>query len=150
MRLAIASSARARGGVLSQEEVEQLQYADMLIDVSKNHNSPNCQVILEEDENLSKLGFPTVQYYTVADHAKAVKWLYLGGQLDFSATILCSNNESVNMWNALAQGMNSSQEHVLRSKDCISKVDDMKGHLKKCLTLQCSMHSIRMEYLIMS
>jgi hypothetical protein len=128
MRLAIASSARAHGGVLSQDEVEQLQYADMPIDVSKNHNSPNCQVILEEDENLSKLGFLTVQYYTMADHAKAVKWLYPGGQLDFSATILCSNNESVYMWNAIAQGMNSSQKHVLRSKDCFSEVDDMKGH----------------------
>jgi hypothetical protein len=126
MRLAIASSAHARGGVLSQEEVEQLQYADMLIDVRKNFNSPNCQVILEEDENLFKLGFPTVQYYTVADHVKAVKWLYPGGQLDFSATILCSNNEIVDMWNAVAQGMNSSQEHVLRSKNCFSKVDDMK------------------------
>jgi hypothetical protein len=68
MCLAIASSANARGGVLSQEEVEQLQYADMLIDVSKNCNPPNCHIILEEDENLSKLGFLTVQYYTMADH----------------------------------------------------------------------------------
>jgi hypothetical protein len=87
---------------LSQEEVEQLQYSDMLIDVSKNRNSPNCQVILEEDENLSKLGFLTVEYYTMADHAKAVEWLYPGGQLDFSATILCSYNESVDMLNAVA------------------------------------------------
>jgi hypothetical protein len=96
MCLATAAGARACGGLLSQEEEEQLQYADMLIDVSNNHNSPWCQVIQEEDENISKLGFPFMKYYTEADHARAVEWLYPGGQLDFSATILCSNNASVN------------------------------------------------------
>jgi hypothetical protein len=34
MRLAGAVAARANGGVLSQEENEQLQYAETLIDVS--------------------------------------------------------------------------------------------------------------------
>jgi hypothetical protein len=57
MHLATAAAARACGGLLSQEE-EQLQYADMLIDVSNNHNSPWCQVIQKEYENISKLGFP--------------------------------------------------------------------------------------------
>ncbi len=53
--------------------------------------------------------------------------------LDFSAIVLCSNNASVDMWNAIAQGMNSSVEHTLRSKDSFSEVDDPKGHLKKML-----------------
>jgi hypothetical protein len=81
----------------------------MLIDVSKNLNSTYCQVIQVEDENVSKLGFPIMQYYTKADYNSAMEWLYQGGQLNFSATILCSNNESVNRWNAVAQGMNSSE-----------------------------------------
>ncbi len=68
---------------------KQLQYADMLIDVSKNLNSTNCQVIEVEDENVSKLGLPIMQYFTEADYDNAVEWLYPGGQLDFSATILC-------------------------------------------------------------
>ena len=34
MRLATAAAAQARGGLLSQEEEEQLRYADMLIDVA--------------------------------------------------------------------------------------------------------------------
>jgi len=55
MRLATAATARARGGIVSQDEEEQLQYADMLIDVSKNLNSNHCQVIEVEDENFSKL-----------------------------------------------------------------------------------------------
>ncbi len=38
------------------------------------------------------------------------------------------------MWNAVAQEMNSSVEHTLRSKDSFSKVDDPKGHLKKMLS----------------
>ncbi len=80
----------------------------MLLDVSNNRNSPWCQVIQQEDEYISKLGFPFMQYYTQANHESAVEWLYPGGQLDFSATILCSNNISVDVWNAIAQGMNSS------------------------------------------
>ncbi len=62
MSLATAAAAQARGGLLSQEEEEQLWYADMLIDVSNNRNSPWCQVIEQEDENVSKLGLPLVQY----------------------------------------------------------------------------------------
>jgi hypothetical protein len=103
MRLATAAAAQAWGGILSQDEEEQLQYADMLIDVSKNRNLIYCQVIQEEDENVSKLGLPIMQYYTKADYDSAVEWLYPGSQLDFSATILCSNNESVDWWNAVAQ-----------------------------------------------
>ncbi len=75
-----------------------------------------------------------MKYYTEADHESAVEWLYPGRQLDFSATILCSNNASVDMWNVIAQGMNSSVEHTLRSKDSLSKVDDPKGHLQQILS----------------
>jgi hypothetical protein len=38
------------------------------------------------------------------------------------------------MWNLAAQKMNPSQEHILRSKDNFSEVDDPKGHLKKMLS----------------
>ena len=91
-------------------------------------------VIEQEDENVSKLGLPFVQYYTQADHMSAVEWLCPRGHLDFSATILCSNNESMDTWNAIAQGMNSSEEHILWSKDSFSKVDDIHGHLNKMLS----------------
>ncbi len=134
MRLATAAAAQACGGLLSQEEEEHLWYREMLIDVIKNCNSLWCQIIQEEDENISKLDFPFMKYYTEADHKGAVEWLYPGRQLDFSATILCSKNASVNTQNAIAQGMNSSVEHTLRSKDSFSKVDDPKGHLKKMLS----------------
>jgi ATP-dependent DNA helicase PIF1 len=75
-----------------------------------------------------------MKYYTEADDKGAVEWLYPGGQLDFSAKILCSNNASVDMWNAIAQLMNSSVEHTLKLKDSFSKVDDPKGPLKKMLS----------------
>jgi hypothetical protein len=39
MCLATAAMAQAHGGLLSQEEEEQIPYADMLIDISKNCNS---------------------------------------------------------------------------------------------------------------
>jgi hypothetical protein len=94
-----------------------------------------CQVIQKEDENIPKLGFPFIKYYTEADHKGAVEGLYPGRQLDFSATILSSNNASVDMWNAIAQGMNSSVEHTLRLKDSFSKVGDPKGLLKKMLSI---------------
>ena len=106
----------------------------MLIDVSKNRNSPHCQVIQVVDENVSQLGFPFMQYYTEANYDSAVEWLYPGGQLDFSATILCCNNASVDGWNAIAQGMNPSEEHILKSKDCFSEVDDINGHHKDMMS----------------
>jgi hypothetical protein len=134
MRLATAAAARARGGHLSHDEEEQLKYADMLIDISMNRNSAQCHVIQRLDENISTLSLPMMKYYTTADHDDAVEWLYPGGQLDFSATVLCCNNESVDMWNLIAQTMNPSQVHILRSKDKFSEVDDPKGHLKKMLT----------------
>jgi hypothetical protein len=134
MHLATAAAAQARGGILSQDEEEQLQYTDMLIDISKNRNSIYCQVIQEEDENVSKLGLPIMQYYTEADYDCAVEWLYPGSNLDFSATILCSNNESVDQWNAVAQDMNTSEEHILKSRDCFLEVDDINGHLKNMMS----------------
>ncbi len=50
MRLATAAAARAQRGLLSQDEEEQLQYADTLIDVSMNCNSAQCHVIQDVDE----------------------------------------------------------------------------------------------------
>jgi hypothetical protein len=38
------------------------------------------------------------------------------------------------MWNAVAQKMNPSQEHMLRSKDSFTEADDPRGHLKKMLS----------------
>jgi hypothetical protein len=38
------------------------------------------------------------------------------------------------MWNSVAQKMNPSQIHLLRSKDNFSEVDDPKGHVKKMLS----------------
>ncbi len=38
------------------------------------------------------------------------------------------------MWNAVAQKMNPSQEHILRSKDSFTEADDPRGHLKKMLS----------------
>ncbi len=74
MHLATAAVEWARGGLLSQEAEEQLRYADILIDVSKNCNSLWCQVIQEEDKNISKSeGFPFMKYYTEADHESAVE-----------------------------------------------------------------------------
>ncbi len=77
MCLATAAAAQAWGGILSQDVLDQLQYADML-NVSRNWNSPYCQVIQEVDENVSQLGFPFMQYYTEANYNSALEWLYPG------------------------------------------------------------------------
>ena len=50
VRLATEAAAQARGVPLSQDEQDQLQHADMLIDVRKNWNSPHCQVMQVVDE----------------------------------------------------------------------------------------------------
>lgn len=133
MRLSVAASARRRGGVLTEEEIEQLNYADMLIDVSKNQNSQWCQVLDTIDEDTCTLGLPLLNYFIVEEHEMAVEWLYPEGTLDFNATILCSTNESVDLWNAVAQDLNPNDAHLLRSKDTFSEVDDLHGHIKKML-----------------
>jgi hypothetical protein len=133
-----------------QDEEELLQYADMLIDVSMNCNSAQCHVIQDMDDNISTLGLPFMKYNTEAKHNDAVEWLYPGGQLGFSATILYCNNKSINMWNAVAQKMNPSQEHMLRSKDSFTEADDPRGHLKKMLSGSTLNGFQKMESLIMS
>ncbi len=72
IRLATATAARAWGGLILQDEQEQLQYADMLIDVSMNRNSAQCHVIQDMDDNISTLGLPFMKYYTKAKHNDAV------------------------------------------------------------------------------
>jgi hypothetical protein len=134
MRLSVAASARQRGGVLTEDEIKQLNYADMLIDVSKNQNSQWCQVLNTIDEDTCTLGLPLLNYFIDEDHDMAVEWLYPEGNLDFTATILCSTNESVDMWNAVAQDLNVNVAHLLRSKDTFSEVDDVHGHIKKMLS----------------
>ena len=45
-----------------------------------------------------------------------------------------SHYNKLDMWNAIAQGMNTSEEHILKSKDSFSEVDYVNGHLKKMLS----------------
>ena len=134
MRLSTAAAARARGGHITPQEEDQLNYAEMLIDVSMNRNSPWCQVIEEVDENISRLALPFMKYYTDTEWEGALDWLYPGQQLDHTATILCATNESVDMWNSVAQSMNLSAPKTLMSKDIFSEVDDPHGHIQRMLT----------------
>jgi hypothetical protein len=48
MHLATAAAARARGGLISQDGEEQLQYADMLIDVSRGLSLPYPTTLRED------------------------------------------------------------------------------------------------------
>ena len=134
MRLSTAAAARARGDHITPLEEDQLNYAEMLIDVSMNRNSPWCQVIEEVDENISRLALPFMKYYTDTEWEGALDWLYPGQQLDHTATILCATNESVDMWNSVAQSMNLSAPKALMSKDIFSEVDDPHGHIQRMLT----------------
>lgn len=119
MRLASAADARARGGPITSDEALQLRYADMLIDVSMNRNSDQCIVMDKIDMDTSILSLPLMKYHTEVNEAK--EWLYPGRQLDFSATILCSNNNSVDMWNSIAQKMNPESE-----KNCFPRIVFLK------------------------
>jgi hypothetical protein len=48
-------------------------------------------------------------------------------------TILCSNNESVDRWNAIVQRMNRGTQYKLMLSNSFEEVDDSNGHLKKML-----------------
>jgi hypothetical protein len=134
MRLAQAAHAQSHGSPISQEDEEQLQYANLLIDVSHSRNSDACHVLQAIDEDVFTIGFLFVQYFTQYDHEKALEWLYSGGQLDYSATTLCTTNTIVDALNEIAQGLNTSEEHILTSNDNFSEVDDINNHPKKMLS----------------
>ena len=60
--------------------------------------------------------------------------MYPNGNISYQEPILCSNNESVDRWNAIVQRMNTGNEHKLMSRDSFEEVEDPNGHLKKMLT----------------
>ncbi len=63
-----------------------------------------------------------------------MNWLYPNGIISYQEPILCSNNESVDKWNAIVQRMNTGTEYKVMLRDSFEEVDDPNGHLKKMLT----------------
>lgn len=162
MRLAQAAAAQARGGDVTIEEMEQLEFGRMLINISKNQDSDLCNVIEVVDEDVSTIGLTHVMYFTsqpeieqvhdqlpteieqldnqlpshtVPNCSDVMEWLHPGGILDTNATILSSSNVNVDRWNATVQNLNLNEAHNLKSKDSFSEVDDEHGHIAKMLTI---------------
>ena len=133
MRLALAAAAQARVGDVTIEEMKQLEFGRMLIDISKNQHSDLCNVIEVVDDNISTIGLPHVMYFTsqpeieqvdnqlpseieqldnqlpsqiVPNCSDVMEWLHPGGILDTNATILASSNVNVDRWNATVQNLN--------------------------------------------
>jgi hypothetical protein len=137
MRLAQASAALLSGEQVCKEDQQQLQYADMLIKVGQNQDSIWCQEVERIDENTTTLGFPYLNYITKTNQVTendALNWLYPNGIISYQETILCSNNESIDKWNAIVQRMNMGTEYKVMSRDSFEEVDNLNGHLKKMLT----------------
>ncbi len=137
MCLAQASAALLSGGQVCKEDQRRLQYADMLIKVSRNQDSTWWQEIERIDENTTTLGFPYLKYITKTNQVTendALNWLYLNGIISYQETILCSNNESSDKWNAIVQRMNTGTEYKVMSRVSNEEVDDPNGHSKKMLT----------------
>ena len=162
MRLAQAAAAQARGGDVTIEEMEQLEFGRMLINISKNQDSDLCNVIEVVDEDVSTIGLTHVMYFTsqpeieqvhdqlpteieqldnqlpshtVPNCSDVMEWLHPGGILDTNATILSSSNVNVDRWNATVQNLNLNEAHNMKSKDSFSEVDDEHGHIAKMLTI---------------
>jgi hypothetical protein len=137
MHLAQASAALLSGHQVCEKDQQQLQYVDMLIKVSQNKNYTWCQEVVRIDENTTTLGFPYLKYTTKTNQVTdndVLNWLYPNGNMSYQVTISCSNNESVDRWNAIVQRMNTGNEHKLMSRDSFEEVEDPNGHLKKMLT----------------
>jgi hypothetical protein len=87
------------------------------------------------DENTTTLGFPYLKYITetnqVTDNG-ASNWLYPNGNISYQEKILCSNNESIDRWNAIVQRMNTGTKYKLTLRDSFEEEDDKNGHMKKC------------------
>ncbi len=58
---------------------QQLEYADMLVNVSQNWNSTWCEIVEKIDDDTAKLGFPHLEYITKSNQLHnndALNWLY--------------------------------------------------------------------------
>jgi hypothetical protein len=136
MHLAQASAALLSGGQVCEEDQRQLQYADMLIKVSRNQESTWCQEVERIDENTTTVGFPYLKYITKTNQVienDALNWLYPNEIISYQATFF-SNNESVDKWNAIVQRMNTGTEYKVMLTDSFEEVDNPNAHLKKMLT----------------
>lgn len=133
MRLAQAARALATGNLVTPEEQAQLNYASMLIDVSRNQHSALCEIRERINADVAVIGLPSVHYFTEEQHAEAILWLYPDGHLNPQTTILCSTNESIDRWNMIAQSLNPNKSEVLTSKDTFAEVDDVKGLLRRMM-----------------
>jgi hypothetical protein len=81
------------------------------------------------DENTTTSGFPYLKYITKTNQVTendALNWLYPNGIISYQETILCSNNESVDKWNAIVERINTSTEYKFMLRDSFEKVDDPK------------------------
>ncbi len=83
------------------------------------------------------MGYPYLKYITKTHQVTendALNWLYPNGIISYQESILCSNNESIDKWNAIVQRMNTGTECKVMSRDSFEEVDNPNGHLKKMLT----------------
>jgi hypothetical protein len=137
MRLAQASAALLSGRQVCEEDQRQLQYAHILINFSQNQESTWCKEVERIDKNTTTLGFPYLKYITKANQVTnndTLNWLYPNRNISYQETILCSNNESIDRWNAIVQRMNTGNEYKLMPRYSFEEVDGRNGHLKKMLT----------------
>ncbi len=137
MHSAQASAALLSGGQVCEEDQWQLQYADMLIKVSRNQESTWCQEVERIDENTTTIGFPYLKYITKTNQVTendALNRLYPNRIISYQETFLCSNNESIDKWNAIVQRMNTGTEYKVMLRDSFEEVDNPNGHLRKMLT----------------
>ena len=75
-----------------------------------------------------------MNYFIDTEQDRALDWLHPSQNIDFTATILCATNESVDMWNSVVQNMNSCVPKIILSKDTFSEVDDPHGHIQRMLS----------------
>jgi hypothetical protein len=124
MRLAQASAALLSGHQVCEEVQQQLQYDDMLIKISQNQDSTWCQEVERIEKNTTTLGFLYLKTITKTNQVTdddALNWLYPNRNISYQETILCSNNESVDRWNAIVQRMNTGTEYKLMLRDSLRK-----------------------------
>ncbi len=95
-------------------------------------------MVQEIDDDTKTLGFPNLRCSTESNQIHnndASNWLHQDAdRYSFNQTILCSTNESIDHWNAIAQERNINHPFELLSQDTFEEVGDPHGHIKKMLS----------------
>jgi hypothetical protein len=123
---------------LTQQLTNQTNYGEMILSIGEGRGDHEDACVMHDcdQSGLQVYRIDSIPYYIETSVENALQFLYPTG-FNMSAMIKCSilaaTNEQVDTWNKRVQLLNSSETHVLESKDKLLQVDDPHAYLENII-----------------